>query len=213
MAVFSDVTLVIERGFLERVKKKANDDVISLLNYADFIKGDEKSVRYDWKETKWYEDFDGTDNQQLQDLLEELDEDGDFYRIWKVTSDYMWEEYAPLDTWGSYRSSELDSKIKLGIEPYYGQLDKPYTLEEVLLIKNDTNYIKGLVEVTMDEMLSYSTSEFHEVISVRLLGKNNRLLETKYTIVDFDKYRNSVILEVSGDITEYLKKKAELLAV
>lgn len=202
MAVYSEVVLVIEKDFHDVLLKHAGEDVTDLLGYATSVKGAQGAIRYDWKMTKWYEDEEGVDNYELHQLLEELNDDGDKYRIWKLTSDYMWEEYAPLDTWGCYRHPELDPKITLEFEPYHGVLKEPLTIEEILLLKNENNVVKGVVEVRVDEMISSDLEGFFDILSERLVG--GPLRDINYSVVASEGKR--LLIEVSGNVTPLLEE-------
>lgn len=116
MGIFSDVSLVMTKELEVKVKEKASQRVMSLLEYADSKIESTENVRYDWENIKWYEDLDDTDCCELHDLLEELDDGGEQYKLYKITELYLWQDFCPLDTWGCYVHEDITPSISIGFD-------------------------------------------------------------------------------------------------
>lgn len=117
MGVYSDVCLVLEKKLDRKVKENASPDVLRLLEkYADKKMESEISIRRDYFSVKWYEEFEQYDVGQLHKLLERLDPGGENYHIIKITAEYMYDGYSPLDTFGCYSDYDLEPSVIVSFE-------------------------------------------------------------------------------------------------
>lgn len=167
MGLYSDVVVLVDKGLEELVKKNADQEVLELLMEADSIRFNDEAVRYDWRSTQWNEDDHSTIQNRLHHLLEKLNKDGDKYHIWKITSEYMYDGYSPLDTWGGYRHTELNPSIIAEIK-----LTEP-VLKDKMLESEMEQYLLANGFDIQDEVID-STKVVEEAIK---LGYDSYLLE------------------------------------
>lgn len=83
-------------------------------------------------------------------------------------------------------------------------LDKPYTIEEILTLRSSNNYLTGVIQVDLGDIIDCNLEEFLDLISNKLIN-STLLMDINYRVIDV-KADNSLLIEVSGDVSEILKE-------
>jgi hypothetical protein len=83
--------------------------------------------------------------------------------------------------------------------------EKPYTVEEMLNIKDEFSFIKGIVRMDITDIADDGFETFLDNLSEKLTG-TDILMDISYRVVGHE--RNSVLIEVIGDASEILYNDA-----
>lgn len=83
-------------------------------------------------------------------------------------------------------------------------LDKPLTLEEIQAkLEDNSTYIKGKVNVGLNFVINNDLEGFLDELSEKLIG-DVRLMDISYKVVGVSPDGNTLIVEVSGDVSQLL---------
>ena len=85
-------------------------------------------------------------------------------------------------------------------------LSKPMKREEIIEKKDDVNYVEGIVEVSLSEVINRDLEQFLDHISELLVGRPT-LMDTHYSIMHspyLNPDEDTLILKVSGDASDII---------
>lgn len=90
-------------------------------------------------------------------------------------------------------------------------LQKPYTMQELLKLRNDTNHVTGCVSVLLNDIIDRDYEQFLDLLAVKLVN-NECLMDISYNAVKLERDDAgdvSIIMKVTGDVSEILDMEEE----
>jgi len=82
----------------------------------------------------------------------------------------------------------------------------PMTIEEIKSIRDENNYVEGIVIVDLDDIIGYDLESFLDIISDKLIG-SVCLMDTNYTV--FGTEGESILIRVKGDASNAIEEDEE----
>lgn len=85
-------------------------------------------------------------------------------------------------------------------------IEKPLTVEEVKVRKDQNNRIKGILAISLDKILNFDGRDgFYDYVCRQLIDGNMQYID--YSIVGFKD--DLLYIDVSGDVTSFLESFEE----